>query len=68
VQFSALFPPDVRSVVLGARISSGYIPVEQMIADDGRRTHFKGPVGPYVVGMVMRGVTRNVAHSAAEDA
>ena len=64
VQFSALFPPDVRSVVLGACTLS----VEQVIPDDGRRTHSKGPVGPYVVGMIMRSVTRNVAHSAAEDA
>jgi hypothetical protein len=59
-----LLPSDIRSVVLGACTLS----IEQMVANNGRRTHFKGPVGPYVVGMVMRGVTRNVAHSAAEDA
>jgi len=64
LHFSALFPPNIRSVVLGACT----LPVEQVIPDDGRRTHSKGPVGPNVVGMIMRGVTRNVAHSAAEDA
>ena len=65
VPSSPVLPPsDVRSVVLGACT----LPVEQMIAYDGRRTHFKGPVGPNVVGMIMRSVTLNVAHSAAEDA
>ena len=62
---SPVLPPsDIRAVVLGACTLS----IEQVVANNGRRTHSKRPVGPDVVGMIMGRVTRNVLHNAAEDA